>query len=227
MLDGRLVGALLGGALVLLYCFSGGIRASVWTDVLQACIMLVSMLAVAGMSIYEFGGLSIFYGKLQQIDPQLVAFAPKGVLFGTVGFLLGWFGNGMAVMGQPHIIVRPMMSGSTQKLKRARVIYFTCYLFFILTAMIAALACRALLSAGGNGFDSELALPMLAQHLMHPAFVGLMLSGIFAATMSTADSQILSCTASVSQDLFKSKLGNNYLGTKLVTVLLCFIAVGI
>lgn len=220
-------GALMGGALVVLYCFSGGIRASVWTDVLQAIIMLVSMCLVAIMAIWEFGGASAFYGELKAIDPQLVSFTSKDAALGSLGFLLGWFGNGMAVMGQPHIIVRPMMLGKTAKMAHARLVYFSCYIFFILTAMISALACRALLSSVKGGFDSELALPMLAQHLMHPGFVGLMLAGIFAATMSTADSQILSCTASVSQDLFPRALSKNYMGTKLVTVGLCIFAVGI
>ena len=41
-LDYRL-GAIIGGVIVLLYCFSGGIRASIWTDAAQSFVMIVAM----------------------------------------------------------------------------------------------------------------------------------------------------------------------------------------
>ena len=41
-LDYRL-GAIIGGVIVLLYCFSGGIRASIWTDAAQSLVMIVAM----------------------------------------------------------------------------------------------------------------------------------------------------------------------------------------
>jgi sodium/proline symporter len=53
--------------------------------------------------------------------------------------------------------------------------------------------------------------------------VGLVLAGLFAATMSTADSQILSCSASLTNDIF-TKAKSNYLITKLGTVLMVVIA---
>ena len=66
-----------------------------------------------------------------------------------------------------------------------------------------------------NNFDSELALPMLAQSLLPDVYVGLILAGLFAATMSTADSQILSCSAAITRD-FKPGTKLSYLTTKFV-----------
>ena len=54
-------------------------------------------------------------------------------------------------------------------------------------------------------FDAELALPLLAEGLLHPIIVGLVLAGLFAATISTADSQVLSCTAALSRDMTNGK----------------------
>jgi len=53
------------------------------------------------------------------------------------------------------------------------------------------------------GFDPELALPMMAQILFNPFMVGLIISGIFAATMSTADSLIINCSGNISQDILQ------------------------
>ena len=56
-----------------------------------------------------------------------------------------------------------------------------------------------------NTFDPELALPLMALELLNPFMIGVIIAGIFAATMSTADSLIINCSGNVSQDLFKSK----------------------
>mgnify|MGYP002039418760 CR=1 FL=1 len=56
----------------------------------------------------------------------------------------------------------------------------------------------------GSALDTatEKALPMLATHMLPEVLVGVILAGLFAATMSTADSQVLSCSAAVTQDVF-------------------------
>ena len=45
------------------------------------------------------------------------------------------------------------------------------------------------------------ALPQMAVTFLPEVLIGLTLAGIFAATMSTADSQILACSAAVTQDV--------------------------
>ena len=62
-----------------------------------------------------------------------------------------------------------------------------------------------------NAFDAELALPTMAQQLMPPVLVGLILAGMFAATMSTADSLVLSCSASITHDLLPHKVERSWL----------------
>jgi sodium/proline symporter len=119
---------------------------------------------------------------------------------------------------------------------KARRIYMTWYSLFAAACVIVGLAARALLSgtevgifppgAGPmellevfttGGVDTELALPVLAGQLLPPTLIGLMLAGIFAATISTADSQILSCSAAVTNDLVPS-LGKSYAAIKAATL---------
>lgn len=89
------------------------------------------------------------------------------------------------------------------------------------------MAARVLLPELMTSGDPELALPFLAQHLLPDAFVGLMLAGIFAATISTADSQILCCSAALTQDVFP-QFAKSYrwvkLGTLTVTAIVFSIA---
>jgi sodium/proline symporter len=72
-------------------------------------------------------------------------------------------------------------------------------------------------------FDEELALPMMAEQLLSPAMAGLVLAGIFAATMSTADSLILSCSSALSNDLLPRRLESNTV-IKLSTLGITFLA---
>jgi sodium/proline symporter len=75
--------------------------------------------------------------------------------------------------------------------------------------------------------DPELALPYLAIDLLPAGLVGLMLAGLFSATISTADSQILSCSAALTQDLFP-QISHSYrwakIGTLTITAVILVIA---
>lgn len=68
-------------------------------------------------------------------------------------------------------------------------------------------------------FDAELALPTMAQQLLPSALVGLILAGIFSATMSTADSLVLSCSAALTHDILPKKVEKTWL-LKIATVLI-------
>merc|ERR1739838_388970 len=74
--------------------------------------------------------------------------------------------------------------------------------------------------------DPELALPNLSIELLPAILVGLMLAGIFAAAISTADSQILSCSAALSQDLVPSA-ANSYRKAKIATLVATAIVLAI
>ena len=63
-----------------------------------------------------------------------------------------------------------------------------------------------------GGFDPELALPTMAQMLFNPFLLGMIVAGIFAATMSTADSLIINCSGNISHDL----LGINTFSKKII-----------
>ena len=92
-------------------------------------------------------------------------------------------------------------------------------------AIFTALAARLLIPET-SGFDTELALPTLAGQLLPEILVGLVLAGLFAATMSTADSQILACTAAITHDLIPKRL-SGYRANKLATVFVTAVALTI
>ena len=227
-LDYRL-GAIIGGIIVLLYCFSGGIRASIWTDAAQSLVMIIAMFLMVYFGIKELGGFSSFINQLHGVSPDYMKWFPSTnfseFYIAPYMFIIGWFFSGLGVIGQPHVMVRFMAIDNTKNIPKTRIYYYTWYTLFYSLTILAAFVARLLIPETNN-LDPELALPTLALNLLPEFFVGLVLAGIFAATMSTADSQILACTASITNDLLLNKK-NNYFINKLVTLIVTVFVVTI
>ncbi|MCK5121252.1 MAG: sodium/proline symporter [Methylococcales bacterium] len=216
-------GAVLGSIMVVLYCFAGGIRASIWTDAAQSVVMIFSMGFLLVTAISSLGGVSNAIDQMSAIEGFMDWFPKDLALPGLAGgilFAISWMFAGLSVIGQPHVMVRFMALNDASKMRQARLWYYSWYLIFYSMATGIGLLSRIYLLDTGT-FDAELALPTMAMQLLSPAFVGLILAGIFAATMSTADSLILSCSAALTHDLLPHKIENTHLlkaGTVFITI---------
>lgn len=216
-------GALLGSVMVVLYCFAGGIRASIWTDAAQSVVMIFSMGLLLVVATSELGGIDNAVEQMSAIEGFLDWFPKDLALPGLAGgilFAVSWMFAGLSVIGQPHVMVRFMALNDADKMRQARFWYYSWYLLFYSMATGIGLLSRLYLGDVGT-FDAELALPSMAQQLLSPTLVGLILAGIFAATMSTADSLILSCSAALTHDLLPHKIESTHLlkgATVLITL---------
>ncbi len=222
-------GAIIGTVIVLIYSFAGGIRASIWTDAAQSLVMIIAMSLMLYITVDSLGGMAGFAQQLGQVSDNYLALLPPesdyGVWLGGLGFILGWFFAGYGVAGQPHIMVRFMTMDKPQDISRVRLYYYSWFALFYAMTIGVGLAARVLLPEVEN-FDAELALPTLAQQLLPQVLTGMVLAGIFAATISTADSLILSCSASLTRDFHQQK-SDHYLLTKGGTVVVSLLALGI
>ena len=220
----ELIGILIGFVLVVAYCFAGGIRASIWTDAVQSCVMIVGSTILCWIALKEVGGFGGLTSGLEAADPVLVSFLPPDLKFGFSLWAFAFFLGGLGVAGQPQVVSRVMTLGTDSDRKQAMVWFFVWQTPFIALMLIIGLASRVLFSEGS--FDPELGLPILAMETMPSIGVGMILASIFAATMSTADSQVLACTAAITDDI-KPEWRERYLTTKIVTLVVAVFATGI
>ncbi len=201
-------GSVMGAVLVTLYCFAGGIRASIWTDAAQSIVMIVAMAVMLVVAVNSFGGIDQAIMSMQAVEGFL-DWTPKDLILpglaGGVLFAISWLFAGLSVIGQPHIMVRFMALNERSQMRQAKAWYYLWYVVFYGMATGVGLLSRIYLTDSGN-FDAELALPTMALELLPPVFVGLVLAGIFAATMSTADSLVLSCSAAMTHDLLPQRI---------------------
>ena len=218
-------GAVAGAILVSLYCFAGGIRASIWTDAAQSIVMIFAMITLVWVALMNLGGLSNAVEKMQAVEGFMDWF-PKDLVFagwaGGALFIISWLFAGLSVIGQPHIMVRFMALNKLSSMRKAKLWYYCSFTLFYCAATAVGLLARIYLSDTGS-FDAELALPTMAQALLPPVLVGLVLAGIFAATMSTADSLVLSCSAAITHDILPTQVEQTWL-LKLVTVAITGVA---
>ena len=159
-------GAIAGAAIVAIYCFSGGIRASIWTDAVQGVIMIGSLVLLLGVAIAKCGGFGALLQQLGEIDPNLLSLNPSNLPWGFLPFFLGWVAAGFGAVGQPHILVRAMAVDSPENIGLARNIKTLGGLVNSFSAIGIGLAARTILPALLNDGDPELALPYLAQELL-------------------------------------------------------------
>jgi len=223
------VGALITTIVITLYCFSGGIRASIWTDFVQATVMLIAMFILVITAISHAGGLSGWSNSLKATSEGYLSLFPPDLFNGNplfLGFIiLGWFAGGMGVAGQPHVMVRFMTLKDVKLINRARLYYYLYYTTLYLLAILAGLSAKIILP-NLESHQYEMALPMLSNLILPDFLIGVILAGLFASTMSTADSLIISSSATLTRDLIP-KLKNSYFAVKLSTILLSLLALAL
>ncbi len=218
---------IMGAVVLLAYCWSGGIRASIWTDAVQAILIIVSLLVLIIAGLYRIGGINELWSQLSAIDPKLT----DPFQFTFVGVIIGWMCFGIGILGQPQLMVRHMVARSDKDLLVARRFYLSWRWTVLLLSCFSGMIARVLIpETEGVGFDAELSIPLLWQDLLPPVLVGLLIAGLFSATMSTADSLLLSASSALTQNIIPNiihKWRDSYVFARLGTVFVIILIVAI
>ncbi|MEK9651069.1 MAG: sodium/proline symporter [Poseidonia sp.] len=212
----EVVGILIGFVLVVAYCYAGGIRASIWTDAAQSCVMIVGSTILCYVAVSEAGGFSGLHNTLESVDAGMVNLFPSDLTFGVTLWIGAFFLGGLGVAGQPQVVSRVMTLKDDKDRKEAAIWFFVWQTPFIALMFIIGLACRAIF-LDLDASDAQDGLPLLAMEVLNPFLAGVILASIFAATMSTADSQVLACTAAITDDV-KPEWSQEHKTTKQVTM---------
>lgn len=222
-------GLAIGLVVILCYTITGGYTAVCTTDFVQGTLIFVAFVVSATVAVISVGGPVQAVEAVRAFDAQAVAGNFGEVMKNAFGAnshysvlkivsALAW---GLGYFGMPHIIVRFMGIDSVSSIKTARRIGISWMVvsyigtFIIGTVGTAYLLSRGILLNGGEQVanfvtgDSETVFSVTMQQ-MYPAFIaGLFLCAILAASMSTADSQLLAASSAVSRDIYKGLIKKN------------------
>ena len=196
-------------AVLVFYCVTGGILASVYTDLVQGGIMIVAavFVFVAALNAVD-GGLSGIVTTLIADDPE--AIAPWGTL-GMLGALSWFLVFVLGSAGQPHVITKFMMNRRVEDARRTLPISAAGYVLCSLLWLGIGLSMRALVVQGGHPelANPDEAAPQFLQFHAGPLLAGIVFAGLFAAIMSTADSFLNLGAAAVVHDIPRALTGRS------------------
>lgn len=201
---------------IISYTFLGGFAAVSLTDFFQGSLMWVAIIAVPVVAVVAVGGVGSVVSGIESISPTLlsatgdVSLADGGwSASGSIGAVgvasgLAW---GLGYFGQPHILARFMGIRSKNEVPKARKIATV----WVVTGLSAAIIVGLV---GIVAFDQQLSNPetvfiSMVQDLINPWVGGVLLAAILAAIMSTADSQLLVASSSLSEDFYHTFLNRD------------------
>lgn len=238
-----IVAMLISAAIIVGYCALGGFLAASTTDLIQSIVMTIALIVVVFYGISAAGGWSAVidnasslpgYLSLTNIyDPETGTSSAYGAL--TSASMLAW---GLGYFGMPHVLLRFMATENEDKLKTSRRIATVWVIISMTVAVIIGIVGLGMTKAGALPIleDSERIIINIAQLIsehgvLAAILAGVIMAGILAATMSTADSQLLAAASSFSQnllqDLFGVKLTNkqSIFAARMTVVVIAVIAV--
>lgn len=192
--------------LVMVYMLLGGFLAVAYNDVIRALIMLVGLIVLPVTGIIHIGGWEIFSQMVHRLDPAYLDPFSLGA-----GALIGFVGIGLGSPGQPHIVIRYMAVKEPHMLIRSGIYGSLWNILLGIGAICIGLTGRILVPDVKDlpGSDPEMVYLALSSRYFSPSMYGLLVGGIFAAILSTADSQLLVVASTFSRDLYEKSFFRN------------------
>ena len=198
-------GIALMAAIVGFYTILGGFRAVSITDVIQASLMILGLVVLPIVGFLHAGGFDEAWGKLEAVAAEEGS-AFSLVAFGGLAGVVSGLGIGFGSPGNPHIIVRYRSIGRPERLRMAALVGTVWNVLLGWGAVYTGLAARALYAPSVLPDPKNQAFVHMATDLFPPFLAGLMLAALVAAIMSTADSQLLVISSSITRDVYEKVL---------------------
>ena len=218
-----MIAMIISAIVIVAYTAAGGFLAASTTDFIQSIIMTIALLFVLVFSTISAGGVGAVIENAKAMPGYLSVThtfvqdtaSAKPYSFLQIISTLAW---GLGYFGMPHILLRFMAIEDEKKLKISRRVASVWVVVAMAVAVLIGIVGRGLTANGMiaqlTGSDSETIIVKVAHYLSTfgylPALMaGLILAGILASTMSTADSQLLAASSSVSQNIMQEALHMN------------------
>ena len=198
------VAMLIFAAILIVYTFLGGYKAVCWTDFFQGMLMLAAVLAVPIIIVITKDlDYSLLNNTVVSADGTSYSFI-KNLFSAPAAEIASGLAWGLGYFGMPHILVRFMAISKPSMVKKSAIVAIAWVVLALSAVILIAFFGRILVGEEllENGQQS-LVFVRLSRLLFPAAISGILLSAIIAASMSTADSQLLVASSSFTSDIYK------------------------
>ena len=174
------------------YTFLGGFSAVCWTDFIQGLLIVGAMFLAPIFAAFVLQSANAAIDTPNFWNP----FAKWTDVVSGLTWGLGYF-------GMPHIIIRFMSIKSQKELRKSSVIGISWTALVVIFAVLIGLIGRMKLGLDDDICKNELVFIQMGSHIFPGLISGVLLSAVLAASMSTADSQLLAASSAFSSDFYK------------------------
>jgi len=214
-----MTGVIIFAIIIAIYTIMGGFTSVATNDLIQSIVMSIALVSIVTFGVSSAGGLDAVMDNARSLPGYFSLSAIHDAVAGTAipysalsaVSLLAW---GIGYFGMPHILVRFMAIEDEKKLVLSRRVASIWVTFAMGIAIFIGVVGLGVVNAGGMEAleDSERVIIALTSVLSQNGFLaavlgGVILAGILAATMSTADSQMLVAASGVSENIIQDFLG--------------------
>ena len=198
-------------AILIVYTFLGGFKAVCWTDFFQGILMLVAVMAIPIIiSITKDLDWSLLENAVISADGATKYEFTKNLFGAPISEIVSGLAWGLGYFGMPHILVRFMAIEKSSMAKKSAVVAIVWVVLALLSVIFIAIFGKILIGDKllVDGKQSMVFVDL--SRLLFPAAIsGVLLSAIIAASMSTADSQLLVASSSFTSDIYKPLIRKN------------------
>ncbi|MBQ7979052.1 MAG: sodium/proline symporter PutP [Candidatus Methanomethylophilaceae archaeon] len=195
----------IGAVIIIAYTFMGGFKAVAWTDFFQAILMVIAIIVVPLATIGNTtGGWDAIQADLDGLGTEFLnIFYDGGSQMSIIAIisLLAW---AFGYFGMPHIVVRYMSIRDPKEVKVARRVSLVWILLALSFAILVGIVGRGYLEVNEipvESINAEHIFVYLSDKLFPALIAGVLYAAIMAAIMSTADSQLLVASSSITNDI--------------------------
>ena len=200
------IGITIAMTIMLSYIFAGGFISVAWTDFAQGIFLLITLIIVPVIAFFHIESVSQIFSVAQAkgISLSLIPDFSFLSLFSILSLTAGW---GLGYFGQPHILTKFMAIKHAEDLTKSKYLGITWQILVLSAASAVAFIGIALFPDGLA--KPEMIFVEMTKMVFSPFAMVLTICGIFAANMSTMDSQILVCATVLAEDFYKRILNKN------------------
>lgn len=203
-------GMVVGAGIVTVYTVLGGFITVVATDVLQAVLMIFTLVVMPIILLVVLASNNVSLAtKLAESGSQMTSLTGGATGFAAVIVIMNGLSWAFGYTGQPQLLARMMALRNERDSRTAKWVATIWTMVAYTGAILIGIAGYALVKSGVAGInaarvanDSEQIMPTLVMGLMQPIMAGILLSGAVSAMMSTASSELIVCSSAMSEDMY-------------------------
>ncbi len=218
----KTAGMVIASLIIGVYTLLGGFNAVCWTDFFQGLLMLGALMILPIITLFTINQEGFIPVQTVVTSENYFSLLSSGKFdLKSIIDILSGLGWGLGYFGMPHILIRYISIKSETEMRKSQILGSVWTTIICIMASVVAVVAHQYFGnfiVGGEDGNSEQVFVLLARAVVPGVISGVLISAIIAASMSTADSQLLASSSAFASDIYKSTINKDASGKQMLNV---------